>query len=111
VSTPDLSTLAQRMRFAATVLIETNLRYRHHEEVPWRASELNREARHVEDEDQETAEREAWTEELARTIANKHFEACGSLQRWNDLPGSSRSVYRGIAKHLIGSGWTKDTNA
>ena len=72
--------LSARMRVAANILEELNNRGNNQEAVlytsdaPWRPSELRREARHVEDEEQEEAERDLMVEELAEALCEAHNE-------------------------------------
>jgi len=89
--------LSVRMRLAANVLEEFN--NRKHEDVgilytsdaPWRPSELRREARHIEDEEQEATEHELMAQELVADF-------CA-------FPWKSHIDF---ARRLIANGWRKD---
>ena len=81
--------LSMRMRIAANTLEEFNHRLEkenwgapgaagigafYSTDTGWRPSELRREARHVEDEEQEEAERDLMVEELAEALCEAHNE-------------------------------------
>ena len=94
--------LSARMRVAANILEELNNRGNNQEAVlytsdaPWRPSELRREARHVEDEEQEATERDLMAEELAEALCEAHNEV------------NSSDPFAPIARILIENGWRKD---
>ena len=98
---PDPTPLSVRMRIAANTLEEFN--NRKHKDVgilytsdaPWRPSELRREARHVEDEEQEAAERDMLVEQLAEALCEAHNEV------------NSSDPFGPIARILIENGWRK----
>ena len=100
------ATLAEKMRFAADVLEEASKRYNvaHPASGSWTAQFLRKEARHVEDEDQETAEREAMVEELAKQIARLFGGT-----NFSNFSAEMQQAYRRHARALIDAGWTKDT--
>lgn len=96
---PDLSTLPQRMWYAAEILREADVRYG--SVHPWSPGGLEIQAQKWESEDGEAAEREGRIEELAWKI----FEAFGGF-RSNSCGVSS--VYWGAARDLVDAGWRKD---
>ena len=91
--------LSMRMRIAANILEEFNDRrdnggaIAYTGDAPWRPSELRREARHVEDEEQEATEREMLAEQLADDLSSvfSHADTFGPVAHW-----------------LIENGWRKD---
>ena len=91
--------LSARMRVAANILEEVNTRTRtpgytgllYPTDAPWRPSELRREARHVEDEEQEAAEHELMAKELVADFC---------AFPWKSHIDSAR--------RLIANGWRKD---
>lgn len=97
---PDLSTLPQRMRWAAGVLEEANARYGHPPDCRWFPSSLRAEAEAVEDEDKEVAEREGLAQELYRAGQGCH-EALSQADK------GVADWYRKIAQKLLADGWTK----
>jgi len=95
--------LSMRMRIAANILEEFNDRrnnggaiFPYTGDAPWRPSELRREARHVEDEEQEAAERDLMVDELADALCEAHNEV------------NSSDPFGPIARILIENGWRKD---
>jgi len=94
--------LSMRMRIAANILEEFNDRrdnggaIAYTGDAPWRPSELRREARHVEDEEQEAAERDLMVEELAEALCEAHNEV------------NSSDPFAPVARWLIDNGWRKD---
>ena len=96
--------LSARMRVAANILEEVNTRTRtpgytgllYPTDAPWRPSELRREARHVEDEEQEATERDLMAEELAEALCEAHNEV------------NSSDPFAPVARWLIDNGWRKD---
>ena len=91
--------LSVRMRLAANTLEEFNNHggaIVYPSDTPWRPSELRREARHVEDEEQEAAERDLMVEELAEALCEAH----------NDI--NTDDPFGPIARILIENGWRKD---
>ena len=99
-----MSDLADRMRAAANTLEEANQRYSLTAESEWRPCQLRREARHVEDEDQEAAELQAMTEEMARILS----AGLGSCHHtWEDQTPEWQTMLRKQAHNLIQSGWRK----
>lgn len=106
---PDLTTLPQRMLWAADVLAEANERYNLHPDAPCSASWLRNEARHVEDEDKEAAEKDALVEDLARELFNAQsarYPNRNELKAWDEA-GTCRDDSMGLARALIDNGWTK----
>jgi hypothetical protein len=91
-----------QMRIAANILEEFNNRTHnggavlYTSDAPWRPSELRREARHVEDEEQEAAERDLMVEELAEDLCEAHDQV------HTDDP------FGPVARILIENGWRKD---
>jgi hypothetical protein len=87
--------LSVRMRIAANTLEEFNTHRTilYPSDTPWRPSELRREARHVEDEEQEATEREMLAEQLADDLSSvfSHADTFGPVAHW-----------------LIENGWRKD---
>lgn len=96
---PELDTLPQRMRYAATILEETNQRYRYGLGGTWYPGELRKEADIIETEDTETAELEALVEELAHLIPEIP---------WNEVTDLHQRFYRDSAHRIIENGWRKD---
>jgi len=94
---PDPTPLSVRMRIAANTLEEFNTRRTilYPSDTPWRPSELRREARHVEDEEQEAAERDMLVEQLAEALCEAHNEV------------NSSDPFGPIARILIENGWRK----
>ena len=89
--------LSARMRIAADILEEFNTRGAiYATDAPWRPSELRREARHVEDEEQEAAERDLMVEDLAEDLCEAHNEV------------NSSDPFAPVARWLIDNGWRKD---
>ena len=91
--------LSMRMRIAAGILEEFNDHggaILYPSDTPWRPSELRREARHVEDEEQEAAERDLMVDELADALCEAHNEV------------NSSDPFGPIARILIENGWRKD---
>ena len=97
---PDPEPLSVRMRIAANTVEEFNNKYNWglppSSDAPWRPSELRREARHVEDEEQEAAERDLMVDELADALCEAHNEV------------NSSDPFGPIARILIENGWRKD---
>jgi hypothetical protein len=93
----DLSTLAQRMRFAAHILEEATGRINGDLgaglDWNWRPSELRNEAHHVEAEDRETAE----LEEQMLVLTGELLDLGGVGGSWGD-----------VARKLIENGWRKE---
>ena len=85
--------LSVRMRIAANTLEEFNTHRTilYPSDTPWRPSELRREARHVEDEEQEAAEHELMAKELVADFC---------AFPWKSHIDSAR--------RLIANGWRKD---
>jgi len=85
--------LSVRMRLAANTLEEFNTHRTilYPSDTPWRPSELRREARHVEDEEQEAAEHELMAKELVADFC---------AFPWKSHIDSAR--------RLIANGWRKD---
>ena len=94
--------LSMRMRIAANILEEFNDRrdnggaIAYTGDAPLRPSELRREARHVEDEEQEAAERDLMVEDLAEDLCEAHNEV------------NSSDPFAPVARWLIDNGWRKD---
>jgi|SRR6516164_5999815 len=92
---PDPEPLSVRMRIAANTVEEFNNKYNWglppSSDAPWRPSELRREARHVEDEEQEAAEHELMAKELVADFC---------AFPWKSHIDSAR--------RLIANGWRKD---
>ena len=89
--------LAQRMRDAADTIVEWSKRKEYiYPETSWCAEILRREARHVEDEEQEAAERDMLVEQLAEALCEAHNEV------------NSSDPFGPIARILIENGWRKD---
>ena len=97
--------LSVRMRIAAETVEEFNIRTRT-PDAPWRPSELRREARHVEDEEQEAAERDTLVEQLAEALCEAHNEVISSDPA--DMMSLIWVPYGPIARILIANGWRKD---
>ena len=91
--------LSVRMRLAANTLEEFNTRRTilYPSDTPWRPSELRREARHVEDEEQEAAERDLMAEDLAEDLCEAHNHV------------NTDDPFGPVARILIDNGWRKDT--
>lgn len=108
VKGPDLSTLSNRMRYAATVLAEASRRYhgvsgRDADYTDWRPVNLRSVSIDFDREDDAVAEGEARLEDLAREI----FAAANSGEWDNPSAAYARDLYRGIARHLIAAGYAK----
>jgi len=90
--------LAQRMRDAADTIVEWSKRKEYiYPETSWCAEILRREARHVEDEEQEATEHDLMVEELAEDLCEADNEI------------NTDDPYGPIARILIANGWRKDT--
>jgi hypothetical protein len=98
--TYDLSTLAHRMRQAAGTIEDVNKRYKYNG-TGWTPDQLRREARHVEDEDQEAYERNAQIDELALDW----LQAAWGPERGWDKEIAAKCA--NVARKLIESGWRK----
>lgn len=103
MSAPDLSTLAARMRFAATVIDEVNTRYELGAYLPWSPAALRERADVLEAEDREGAKHEARVEELARDLFLADFGSGWEEEGTEHLKRPRRET----ARKLIESGWRK----
>jgi len=90
--------LAQRMRDAADTIVEWSKRkeYMYPDKTSWCAEILRREARYVEDEEQEATEHDLMVEELAEDLCEADNEI------------NTDDPYGPIARILIANGWRKD---
>lgn len=108
---PDLSTLPQRMRYAAKVIEEANLR-KGDGAVSWGMGGLEIHADRWEFEDRAADERDAEVDELARKmysiLEGPHALAwdCGA-----SLYTQHRDRYLDLAQKLIQFGWRKEVSA
>lgn len=103
--TPDLSTLPQRMRYAAEAMREAEARNAHPPISGWSPWWLEARSRDWEIEDRETAERDSGqVEKLARELHGINWS-------WGEFEGLSHAVqvaYRANAQRLLDAGWRKD---
>jgi hypothetical protein len=105
MSEPNLSTLPERMRYAAEVLEEVTSRARRRNVIGdlsvWSTEDLWAFADEWETWDEENAKP---VEELAQFI---HEAPGGSCCNWDELTEEWQTVMRGYARKLIESGWHK----
>lgn len=102
---PDLSTLPQRMRYAADVLGEADERYG--SKHSWSPDGLEIYASKWEDQDCEAAELDTQIEELARKIYHVGFVVGMHNHRLAFEDYSGKEAIQRTAKRLIESGWRK----
>jgi hypothetical protein len=69
----------------------------------WTPALLRNEALHVESEENDAAEREAWTEELARVLLSL-ISPTASLENLGEF---GTGCFRDAARELIDAGWCK----
>lgn len=113
MSEPDLSTLPQRMRYAADVVAEAQKRYadRPGDTAPWSAKHLRQFAVKWEAEDREVAEREDLVKELLKDLCEAMMPGCGSFLSDYIADNTDGSYVDDtldrVARGLIESGWHK----
>lgn len=108
---PDLSTLPQRMRYAAEVLESASQRLT--AEYPdrlgyWYPNDLRIKAHDWEAKDRAAAERDTEVEELAKLLYTSIYNGPpGDTPPWNSRSNMTKSAYQRQARKLIDAGWRK----